>query len=70
MSNNQGWLKLEFYGGPLDGAWQAVPVGTAVFYLAFGAVIHAYQIDEVHEGCCVRQIMRHHEILNFSRWFA
>jgi hypothetical protein len=66
----KGWLTVEFIGGPLDGALRPVQVGVAVFYLANGAVIHAYALDEIHEGNYVRQVMRHFEVLNVSHWFA
>jgi hypothetical protein len=64
------WITVEFLGGPLDGALRPVQVGAAVYYLANGAVIHAYALDEIHEGYCVRQVMRHFECLNVSHWFA
>lgn len=67
---SRDWITVEFLGGPLDGALRPVQVGVAVYYLANGAVIHAYQIDEVHEGHSVRQVMRHFEVMNFSRWNA
>jgi hypothetical protein len=62
------WLTVEFLGGPLDGALRPVQVGVAVYYLANGALIHAYVVDEIHEGHCVRQVMRHFEIINASRF--
>lgn len=65
-----GWLTVEFIGGPLDGALRPVQVGVDVFYLANGLVIHAYVLDEIHEGNYVRQVMRHFEVLNVSHWFA
>ena len=67
---SKDWITVEFLGGPLDGALRPVQAGVAVYYLANGAVIHAYQIDEVHEGHSVRQVMRHFEVMNFSRWNA
>jgi len=62
------WLTVEFIGGPLDGALRPVQVGVAVYYLANGAVIHAYVADEIHEGLGVRQVMRHCEIIHASRF--
>ena len=62
------WITVEFLGGPLDGALRPVQVGVAVYYLANGAVIHAYALDEIHEGHCVRQVMRHFEIMQSSRF--
>jgi hypothetical protein len=62
------WITVEFLGGPLDGALRPVQVGTAVYYLANGAVIHAYALDEIHEGHYVRQVMRHFEIMQSSRF--
>jgi len=64
----QEWITVEFLGGPLDGALRPVQVGVAVFYLANGAVIHAYIADEIHEGLGVRQVMRHFEIIHSSRF--
>jgi hypothetical protein len=64
----QKWITVEFRGGPLDGALRPVQVGVAVFYLANGALIHAYIADEIHEGNFVRQVMRHFEIINASRF--
>lgn len=64
------WITVEFLGGPLDGALRPVQAGVAVYYLANGAVIHAYYLDEIHEGFAVRQVMRHFEVLNCSHWFA
>jgi hypothetical protein len=62
------WITVEFLGGPLDGALRPVQVGVAVFYLANGAVIHAYVVDEIHDGYCIRQVMRHFEIIHSSRF--
>jgi hypothetical protein len=62
------WITVEFLGGPLDGALRPVQAGVAVFYLANGAVIHAYIVDEIHDGYCVRQVMRHFEIIHSSRF--
>lgn len=64
------WITVEFLGGPLDGALRPIQAGVEFFYLANGAVIHAYALDEIHEGHCVRQVMRHFEVLNASHWFA
>jgi hypothetical protein len=65
---SKDWITVEFLGGPLDGALRPVQVGVAVYYLANGAVIHAYQIDEIHDGYSLRQVMRHCEIINASRF--
>jgi len=62
------WVSLEFLGGPLDGAFRPVQAGVERFLLASGGVIHAYLMDEVHEGPKVRRVMRHHEIYNCSEW--
>lgn len=67
---SKGWITVEFLGGPLDGALRPIQAGVEVFYLANGAVIHAYALDEIHDGYCVRQVMRHFEVLNVSTWFA
>jgi len=64
------WITVEFLGGPLDGALRPVQVGVAIYYLANGAVIHAYAADEIHEGNKVRPVMRHFEIIHFSNWNA
>jgi hypothetical protein len=66
---SKGWLTVEFLGGPLDGALRPVQVGVAVFYLANGAVVHAYVLDEIFNGYAMRQVMRHQEIIH-SRRFA
>jgi urease gamma subunit len=65
---SKGWVTVEFLGGPLDGALRPIQAGVAVFYLANGAVIHAYIVDEIREGLGVRQVMRHFEIINASRF--
>jgi hypothetical protein len=62
------WITVEFLGGPLDGALRPVQAGVAVYYLANGAVIHAYIVDEIHDGYCIRQVMRHFEIIHSSRF--
>lgn len=62
------WLTVEFLGGPLDGALRPVQVGVAVYYLANGAVIHAYVVDEIFNGYAMRQVMRHQEIIHSSRF--
>jgi hypothetical protein len=62
------WITVEFLGGPLDGALRPIQTGVAVYYLANGAVIHAYALDEIHEGHYVRQVMRHFEIIHSSRF--
>jgi len=64
----QELIRMEFLGGPLDGAIRPVQAGVAVYYLANGLVIHAYIVDEIHEGNYVRQVMRHFEIINASRF--
>jgi hypothetical protein len=65
---SKDWITVEFLGGPLDGALRPVQVGVGVFYIAHGLVIHAYALDEIHEGNYVRQVMRHFEILHSSRF--
>lgn len=66
----QGWITVEFLGGPLDGALRPVQAGVEFLYLANGAVVHGYALDEIHEGYCVRQVMRHFECLNASTWIS
>jgi hypothetical protein len=56
------FLRLEFVGGPLDGAIRPVPHDCIEVPLAAGAVIHVYVRDEIIEGYRARQIMRHHQI--------
>lgn len=63
-----GWLTVEFIGGPLDGALRPIQTGVDVLHLANGLVIHAYVMDEIHEGWFVRPVMRHFEVLNRSAW--
>lgn len=67
---NDGWITVEFIGGPLDGALRPVQVGVDVLHLANGLVIHAYVMDEIHEGWCVRQVMRHFEVSKGSTWIS
>jgi hypothetical protein len=57
-------IRMEFLGGPLDGAIRPVPVGVEALPLADGMVIHLYTIDEVYTGYGVRQVMKHTKILN------
>jgi hypothetical protein len=57
------FVQLEFVGGPLDGAVRPVLRECIEMPLAAGAVIHVYVKDEVIEGYRVRQIMRHHQIV-------
>ena len=57
-------VRLEFVGGPLDGAIRPVPVDADAIPLAYGAVIHLYTIDEVYTGHGVRAVMRHTQVLN------
>jgi hypothetical protein len=64
------WITVEFLGGPLDGALRPVQAGVAIYYLANGAVIHAYAADEIWDGKQMRQVMRHFEIIHFSSWNA
>lgn len=56
-------LRLEFLGGPMDGAIRPVPVDCNRMPLAAGAVIHVYLRDEVFDGNAVRPVMRHHQIV-------
>jgi len=57
-------IRMEFLGGPLDGAIRPVPAGVETMPLADGMVIHLYTLDEVYSGYGVRQVMRHTKILN------
>jgi hypothetical protein len=59
----QKLIRMEFLGGPLDGAVRPVPVGVETMPLADGMVIHLYTLDEVYSGYGVRQVMRHTQIL-------
>ena len=56
------FIRLEFVGGPLDGAIRPVLRECIEMPLAAGAVIHVYVKDEVIDGYRVKQIMRHHQI--------
>jgi hypothetical protein len=60
----QELIRMEFLGGPLDGAIRPVPVGVETLPLADGLVIHLYTIDEIYTGHGVRQVMKHTKILN------
>ena len=60
----QKLIRMEFLGGPLDGAIRLVPAGVEALPLADGMVIHLYTIDEVYTGHGVRQVMKHTKILN------
>jgi len=57
------FIRIEFVGGPLDGAIRPIHRDCIEMPLAAGAVIHVYVRDEVVEGYRVRQIMRHHQIV-------
>jgi hypothetical protein len=59
----QELIRMEFLGGPLDGAIRPVPAGVETMPLADGMVIHLYTLDEVYSGYGVRQVMRHTQIL-------
>jgi hypothetical protein len=56
--------RLEFIGGPLDGAIRPVINGCETMPLAAGIVIHVYALDFVYEGPRVREVMRHFEVLD------
>lgn len=51
--------RMEFIGGPLDGAVRPVPAGCHTMPLAYGVVVHVYGRDEVFTGFSVREVMRH-----------
>lgn len=51
--------RLEFLGGPLDGAIRPVQRDCHQMPLAAGAVVHIYARDEVYMGFAVREVMRH-----------
>jgi hypothetical protein len=51
--------RIEFIGGPLDGAIRPVPADCLSVPLAYGAVVHLYTRDEVYTGFSVREVMRH-----------
>lgn len=55
--------RLEFIGGPLDGAVRPVHEDCSLMPLAAGAVIHVYARDEVYTGSGVREVMRHREVV-------
>ena len=58
--------RLEFIGGPLDGAVRPVIDGCETMPLAAGLVIHVYALDFIYEGPRVREVMRHFEVLDTS----
>jgi hypothetical protein len=51
--------RLEFIGGPMDGAIRHVHRDCHRMPLAVGAVVHVYARDEVYMGFAVREVMRH-----------
>ena len=57
------FIRIEFVGGPLDGAIRPIQRECLEVPLAAGAVIHVYVRDEVFEGYRVKQIMRHHIVI-------
>ena len=57
------FIRVEFVGGPLDGAIRPVQETCEAMPLAAGAVIHLYVRDEVFDGYSVRQFMRHHHVI-------
>lgn len=57
------FIRIEFVGGPLDGAIRPIQRECLEVPLAAGAVIHVYVRDEVFEGPAIRQIMRHHLVI-------
>ena len=59
MSND--FIRIEFVGGPLDGAIRPIHRGCIEVPLAAGAIIHIYRRDETYDGVRVKQIMRHCE---------
>jgi len=57
MSND--FIRIEFVGGPLDGAIRPIHRGCIEVPLASGAFLHVYRRDEIYVGYAVKQIMRH-----------
>lgn len=62
-----GVRRLEFLGGPLDGAIRPVIDGCDTIPLANGLVIHVYALDEIYDGKKVREVMRHFEVFDARR---
>lgn len=60
--------RLEFLGGPLDGAVRPVLASCPSMALVFGAaVVHVYVRDEVYTGYGSKTVMRHHEVEAYAR---
>jgi hypothetical protein len=59
----EDFIRIEFVGGPLDGAIRPIQRECLEVPLAAGAVIHVYVRDEVFEGHLVRPIMRHRLVI-------
>jgi len=57
MSND--FIRIEFVGGPMDGAIRPIPHACIEVPLASGAFLHIYRRDEIYVGNAVKQIMRH-----------
>jgi hypothetical protein len=57
MSND--FIRIEFVGGPMDGAIRPIHRGCIEVPLASGAFLHVYRRDEIYVGNVVKQIMRH-----------
>jgi len=57
MSND--FIRIEFVGGPLDGAIRPIHRGCIEVPLASGAFLHVYRRDEMYVGYAVKEIMRH-----------
>lgn len=55
--------RLEFLGGPLDGAVRPVMACCPSMALVFGkAIVHVYVRDEIFTGYGFKTVMRHHEV--------
>ena len=60
--------RLEFLGGPLDGAVRPVLASSPSMALVFGAaIVHVYVRDEVYTGYGFKAVMRHHEVEAHAR---
>ena len=61
-------IRVEFYGGPLDGKWLTVAEWQESFLFPSAGRLHRYDRDEVYEPS-VRTIFRHTEIMEVvSQW--
>lgn len=66
MKYRANLIRVEFYGGPLDGKWLTVADWQERFLFPGSGVLHSYERDEVY-GPAVRTVFRHREILEAAK---